>query len=203
MAAARALDSEGPLDDGDRAELRVAAAAVAAANARARAAAGALAPRLALRFGAQYENPNSRYFPVEQTWQPSWDASVVLSWDVDLGITAGAAVAARAEARAAAAGLEAVRDETELALVQARTVFELGFGQLAVAGERIEVAERAAAQTALAVQAGRQTGVDLLERERDLALARSAQQRAAHEALIAAERLRVLTGAPGPSCLSR
>ncbi len=198
VATAAALDIAGPPDDGSRAEIRVAAAAAVAAKAKARAAAGALAPRLALRFGAQYENPNSRYFPAETTWQPSWDASVVLSWDVDLGITAGGAVAARAEARAAAAGLEAVRDETALSVAQARTVFELGFGELDVARERIEVAERAVAQTALAVDAGRQTATDLLERERDLALARSAQQRAAHESLVAAERLRVLTGRAGP-----
>jgi len=198
VALARELDAEAAGGDSERAEVKVAAANAGAARARARAAAGALAPRLAFRFGAQFENPNSRYFPLEKAWEPSWDASVVVSWDVDLGITAGGAVAARAEARAAAAGLEAVRQETTQGLSHASTVLQLGLGELHLARERIAVAERAVAQTRLAVDAGRQTRTDLLDRERDLAMARSAEQRAAHEALVAAERLRLLSGEFGP-----
>ena len=169
-----------------------------ATRARARAAMGALAPRAALRFGAQYENPNSRYFPAEATWQPSWDASVVLSWDLDFGITAGAAAAARAEAHAAEAALRATEDETTLGLAQAQMLYDLGFGELALARERIHVAERAVELTSVAVQAGRETATELLERHKDLAFTQAAQQRAGYDALVAAERLRTLSGRFGP-----
>ena len=197
-AAAAALNPAGAGETGVRPEVRAAAAMARASEARSRAARGALAPRLAIRFGAQYENPNSRYFPAEREWQPSWDASAVLSWDLDFGITAGGALAARAEARAARAGLEVAEQESALGLARARAVFDLGFGERAVAQERVRVAERAVALTTIALEAGRATAVDLLDRERDLALARSVEQRAAYELLVAAERLAVLGGRFGP-----
>jgi multidrug efflux pump subunit AcrB/outer membrane protein TolC len=198
VAAAAALVPGESTDGGTRAEVRAAAATLGAAKAKARAAAGSLAPRAALRFGAQYENPNSRYFPAEAEWRPSWDASVVLTWDLDFGITAGTAATARAEARAAEAAMRATTDESILGLAQAQTVYALGFGELGVADERVEVAQRAVQLTAVALEAGRRTATDLLERQRDLALARSAQQRAGYEVLVAAERVRGLTGRFGP-----
>ena len=198
VGAARALGGEEPQDDGAPPEIRAASASARAAQARWKAANGALAPRVAARFGLQYENPNSRYFPVEEEWRPSWDASVVLTWNVDFGVTIGAAQAARAESRAAEAALDLLADETALGRSQAAATRSLGLGELALAAERIALAERAVSVTRVALDAGRRTATELLEVQRDLALARGAEQRAAYEVLVATERLRGLQGHHGP-----
>ncbi|HEY6080439.1 MAG TPA: TolC family protein [Polyangiaceae bacterium] len=57
-------------------------------------------PRLDAHAGAQYSNPNQRYFPAEEKFHGSWEASIMLSWTPTaiFGATAGTR---QVEARAA------------------------------------------------------------------------------------------------------
>ena len=183
---------------GRSARLVAAEAGADAVQARARATTGLLAPVVALRFGAQYENPNSRYFPLEAEWRPSWDASVVLSWDIDVGIRLGQSRAARADARAALAGLEGLQDEHELQEDHLRALLEQSGGDLALADQRVELAEQAVEVVSRAVAGGRAPPRAQIDREVDLARARAARLAVALERVLAHERLRVLGGEQGP-----
>lgn len=198
VAVARVLNPHLGTVGEDNAELAAAGAAVRAAEALARAKAGALSPSLALAAGYQYENPNTRYFPVEDAWHDSWDASVVLSWRLDAGLRLNEARAARADAAAARAGLKAMRDETRLKQDQAALEMQQWATQLSLAQDRVRLAERAVQAAETALDSGRLTAADYLERRTDLAQARAVQQRVALATIMAYERQRVLAGSFGP-----
>jgi outer membrane protein len=51
-----------------------------AAHERERAAAAGLKPLVAVGGGFDYARPNSRIFPRQDAWKPSWDASVNVNW---------------------------------------------------------------------------------------------------------------------------
>jgi outer membrane protein TolC len=172
-------------------------AMVEAAEAKARATTGGLLPSVALRFGAQYANPNTRYFPPEAQWQGSWDASVVLSWKPS-GALWQEARGARLEARAARLGLDALQRQTDLELEQALVPLQAAPQQLDVAAQRIRVAERAIQAAETALYEGRITPAELLDRESDLALARAAELGVALQVIVAAETARGLVGGHGP-----
>ena len=74
------------------------------ALARHDAAAAGLRPTIAVGGGVDYARPNPRIFPRRDDWEPSWDASVNVSWPVADG---GRARADAAEAAAAVRALEA------------------------------------------------------------------------------------------------
>jgi multidrug efflux pump subunit AcrB/outer membrane protein TolC len=183
---------------GRSARLRSAEAGLGAVQAKARATTGLMAPAIGLRFGAQYENPNSRYFPLEAEWNPSWDASVVLTWNIDVGVRLGQSRAARADARAAQAGLEGLEDEQELVEAQLLTLLEQSAGDLALADQRVELAEHAVEVVARAVEAGRAPAIELIDRETDRARAEAARLMVSLDRVLAHERLRVLGGDWGP-----
>ncbi|MBT3288916.1 MAG: TolC family protein [Victivallales bacterium] len=185
-------------DPAQRPEVAATAAGVRATEAVARAKVGAMVPSLALAAGYQYENPNSRYFPIQEEWNDSWDASVVLSWNLDAGLRLNEARAARADAAAARAGLRALRDETELRQTQTEIETLQWTEQLGLAAERVRLAERAALATQTAMEAGRLTTTDYLERRADLALAHAVQQHTVLSLILSHERQRGLTGSYGP-----
>ncbi|MBN2800927.1 MAG: efflux RND transporter permease subunit [Deltaproteobacteria bacterium] len=176
--------------------LHTARAAEASAQSRARAARGALAPQVALRLGAQYANPNSRYFPAVAEWNGSWDAGIVAQWSLDTGVVLGEARAAAAEARAAAEGLR--QAELESALLRERTGEEehLSVERLALSERRLQLAAAALEQAQRAHQEGRLTVAELLDRERDLTGAAVGSAQARYEAALAQERAARLTGTP-------
>jgi len=198
VAAAQALTAPEHAELTHNPEIAARNASVRAAEAMARAKAGALVPSLALAAGYQYENPNTRYFPIEEAWNGSWDASLVLNWNLDTGLRFQEAKAARADATAARAGLRALQDETELQRTQAQLEIRQWTEQLALAKERVRLAERAtlAAQTAL--DSGRLSATDFLERKADLAKAQAAEQQVALALIQAHTYQRALSGAYGP-----
>jgi outer membrane protein TolC len=55
---------------------------VSAAGERGRAAGAYTRPTVGVGGGVDYANPNSRFFPREKAWRPSWDASVNLTWPI-------------------------------------------------------------------------------------------------------------------------
>jgi multidrug efflux pump subunit AcrB/outer membrane protein TolC len=184
--------------EGERPELRAAEAAAEAAAARARVQQAALAPTVAVRLGAQYENPNPRYFPIRDEWLDSWDASVVATWTLDAGVRAREARASVAEAEAAQAARRALLDETALLQADAMRRREAAARQLQLADARADLAARALAETRRAEAAGRATALDLIEREADQARATLAAERAAYDWLVAEADRRALFGVWGP-----
>lgn len=185
--------------EGRAAALRAADAQAQAAQARALAVAGQLSPAFALRFGATHANPNSRYFPLQAEWHGSWEASAILTWQLDAGLRWQEARAARLQAQAAEASRDALERQTQIDLRGAWIRVELAPTQLGVAAERVRVSGRAVEAAAHAVEQGRLAASELLDREADLARASAAEQRVALEVLIAVERARTLAGHAGPA----
>ncbi len=169
-----------------------------AAEARATAAKSPLLPNLVFKFRAEYSNPNYRYFPIQDKFQGAWDAALILNWKIDAGATYNEAQSARRSAEAAQAQSRALERQIEVELASAKATLELTPTQLKVAKGRVKIAKRAVATTLRAYEQGRSTADQVGEREADLALARAAQQRTALNALLAHERLRVLSGSYGP-----
>ncbi len=169
-----------------------------AAKAKAEAAKGSLLPTLAFRLHGEYSNPNTRYFPVESEFNGSWDASLILNWKLDAGVTKSEARRAELEASAARAGAKALERQTLIEIGKAQASLDLGPSQLRVAAERVELAGRAVAATERALAQGRATATAVLEREAELGLARAAQQRTALATILAAEKARTLGGNYGP-----
>lgn len=178
---------------GDRLERRLADENAAAATARARAAGAALWPQLWLRAGAAYERPNPRYFPAEETFDASWDVSLVLSWTFD-ATTRHAARAADHEARIArrqrARLDEAIDVEIELRRVE-----------LTAALERVEAARESVAAAGISVErarelcaAGAGSCTRVLDAEWDHLNAETTELSARFDAHVAAARLERAVG---------
>ncbi len=123
---------------------------------------------------------------------------MVLSWNLDAGLRLNEAKAARADAAAARAGLRALQDETELRQSQAAIELRQWSEQLELAAERVRMAERAVLAAETAMEAGRLTSSEYLERRADLAMAQAVQQRTALSLILSYERQRGLSGAYGP-----
>ncbi len=195
---ARALASA-ELPSGMPASLRQVTAQADTAVAMAKAANGRLLPSVALRLGAQYANPNMRYFPIEDTWNGSWDASLVMSWTLDSGVRWHEASSAKLQAAAAKSAVAATERQTILELKQAQASVTLGIAQMNVAAERILLARRAVQAATVGLANGRITPAEVIEREADLGLAKIAEQKAAYGVVMAVEKSRVLAGVFGPS----
>lgn len=196
--AARAMASV-QMPSGVPASLRQMTAQAATAAAMAKAANGKLLPSVALRLGAQYANPNTRYFPIKDAWNGSWDASLVMSWTLDSGVRWHEASSAKLQAAAAKSAVAATKRQTTLQLKQAQASVTLGITQLNVAAERIQLARRAVEAASTGLANGRITPAEVIEREADLGLAQIAEQKAAFGVIMAVEKSRALAGVFGPS----
>lgn len=183
---------------GRSARVREAEALAAAADARGRALTGQLLPTLAARFDGQYANPDMSRFPVATEWGTAWNASLVLSWTLDGGVRLGEARAARLDAAAALSGVEALDRQLKVEIASLRASIELAEGQLTLGAQRVRLAEEAVAATRTALENGRATHTDVLDREAELAAARLSQLQVALETITTVEAARVLAGALGP-----
>jgi outer membrane protein len=105
-AAAPAIDAMVETARRDRSERAQLVKRISAANERAGAAAAGLKPTIAASGGVDYSRPNPRFFPRENSWRPSWDASVNVNWPLfDGGRTRSDMAEAAATARALQARL--------------------------------------------------------------------------------------------------
>lgn len=185
------------VDDGDapaRADVRVAREAAEVADARAGVARGALFPQIGLRAGWQMENPNPRYFPVEDEWRDSWDASIALTWTVDLGTSLFEYSAARREEEAARALARAVEQKARLDAVRQQKKLGSVAARVDARTRQVETAERAAAQAHRLFEAGLSSSRDVLTEETELARARAELVRARVDERLERERLRFALG---------
>lgn len=95
------IDAMVALAQQQRPERAALAKGVEAAGERGRAAAAGNKPVVAVGGGFDYARPNPRIFPREDSWHPSWDASINLNWPLfDGGRTRSEVAEASAQGRA-------------------------------------------------------------------------------------------------------
>jgi len=156
-----------------RLELRVLAENEAGLNEQVTAVEAARYPRLDATANALLANPNQRYFPATDSFKPTWDVGVVLSW-TPTGWFATSAAAKVVEARAAelAAQRQNLRDglrmEVNQAIIAAREAeFALTSTRQALAAS--EESYRARREL---FRAGKSTMVEVTDAETNLTRAR-------------------------------
>jgi outer membrane protein TolC len=142
---------------------------IAAASERERAAAAGLKPLIGVGGGVDYARPNPRIFPREDAWNPSWDASINLSWPVfDGGRTRADVAEAAAAVHAARARLDEL--DTMIALDVRQRTAELAASRASI--DAAEVGLRAATEARRVVadrfSAGVATSTDVLDAQVDL-----------------------------------
>lgn len=178
-----------------RPELAIAQEGAALATARAGVEGGSLWPQASLRFGYNYERPNSRYFPVRNRFDDSWDLSLLMSWTAwDWGATYHGKRAAEAEAAAAVRGVDVVRDAVRLDVERRHQEQASATEKIAAARQAVGTAERAQAAAAILFEVGRIQSLDLLDATTELAQARSDLVQAFADARIAWARVRRAAG---------
>ncbi len=178
-----------------RPELVAARAQAAAKEAQARAAGGGLWPQLFLRASASYDSPNTRYFPLRNELNSSWDAAVVFSWTAwDWGATWHTQRAAEFEARGARHGVaqleDAVRTDVERRRREASTAIE----RTGATREAVEVAEQALQRAQRLCDAGQAPCVFVLDAEAELTRLRADWVQARIDTRVAHSQLRRATG---------
>lgn len=130
-------------------------------------------PRLDAQGNAVYANPNSRYFPPAKEWNPSWDASIILSW-TPTAIFGASAQAKTAEAHAdeVAAKKGALKNGLRLEVNQAMNALaEANFG-IEVSREGLVAAEENYRVRRELYRAGKATIVEVTDSETELTRAR-------------------------------
>ncbi len=169
-----------------RPELAIAQEGAALAAARAGVEGSALWPQASLRLGYNYERPNSRYFPVQDRFDDSWDLSLVFSWTAwDWGASYHGKRAAQAEATAAARSVDEVRDAVRLDVENRHREQTSAAERIVAARQAVSTAERAYAAAAILFDAGRIQSLDLLDATTELMQARSDLVQALADARIA------------------
>jgi outer membrane protein TolC len=140
--------------------------------------------------GYDMARPDLRFFPIQETWRPSWDLGMTLRWPVFDG---GRVAAERAEAVAGRLGMEArLRDFDAMVAVEVRQ----GIAELNSARASIEAAEagvRAATEArrvlAERFSAGVATNTDVLNAQVALLQAELDRTRALANLQLASARL--------------
>ena len=130
-------------------------------------------PRLDATGNALYANPNPRYFPATKEWDPSWDASLILSW-TPTAIFGATAQAKTAEAHAdeVMAKKGALKNNLRLEVNEAMNALaEANFG-IEVSREGLVAAEENYRVRRELYRAGKATIVEVTDSETELTRAR-------------------------------
>ena len=156
-----------------RLEIKSLEAAESSLKAQARVERAGNYPRLDAQGNVIYANPNQRYFPQEEVWKATWDASVILSW-TPTDIPGARARTAVAEARAAElhAQRQAFEDSLKVEVNQAlEAVAEMQFA-IGVTQHALIAAEESYRVRRELFRAGRATLVELTDAMTELTRAR-------------------------------
>jgi outer membrane protein TolC len=130
-------------------------------------------PRLDVNANYVYANPNQRYFPQEEKWNPSWDVSAVLSW-TPTDMARSNAVARQQEARIAElrAQKRALVENLRMEVTQAAQGVEEADATLLSAREALAAAEESYRGRRELFRIGQGSLVDLNDAEVALTRAR-------------------------------
>jgi multidrug efflux pump subunit AcrB/outer membrane protein TolC len=186
-------------ESGTPANVVVAEARAEMAQARGKALTGAVLPTVALRASAQYANPDTTQFPITNDWGTYWDASLVATWTLDGGVRLNEASAARSDAMAAQAGVEALTRQNNAALAGALASLQTAPARLELSAERVRLAQWAVDSAETALAAGRVAQAEVMDREVELAMAQAAELQDAMAILVEVETARGLAGRYGPT----
>jgi outer membrane protein TolC len=147
-------------------------------------------PRVDLVGNATYANPNQRIFPPRQKWDPTWDASVVLSWTPSDII--GASATAReqmARARQTAAQRQSLVDGLRLEVHQAVSGLTEADANIETTTQGLNASQESYRTRRELFLVGKSTFVEVTDAEADLTRARLEVVNAHIEARIARVRL--------------
>ncbi len=130
-------------------------------------------PRLDAAASAQYANPNQRYFPQEDKFRGTWDASLVLSW-TPTAIFGGRAGTRSLEAKAAelAAQRAALLDGLRLEVAQALAAERDARFAVTVSQQALAAADEGYRVRRELFRGGRATLVEVTDSETELTRAR-------------------------------
>jgi outer membrane protein TolC len=130
-------------------------------------------PRLDAFAGAQYSNPNPRYFPPEEKFHGSWEAGVQLSWSPTaiFGTQAGAR-AIDAKAAELAAQRQALLDGLQLEVSQALSAERDAQFAVTVSQQALASADEGYRVRRELFRSGRATLVEVTDSETELTRAR-------------------------------
>ena len=130
-------------------------------------------PRLDASASAQYSNPNPRYFPQEDKFHGTWDASIVLSWSPTaiFGAQAGRRVV-DAKAAELVAQRQALLDGLQLEVSQALSAEHDAQFAVAVSQQALAAADEGYRVRRELFRSGRATLVEVTDSETELTRAR-------------------------------
>ena len=130
-------------------------------------------PRLDASASAQYSNPNPRYFPQEDKFHGTWDASIVLSWTPTaiFGAQAGTR-ALEAKAAELQANRQAMLDGLQLEVAQALSAERDAQFAVAVSQQALAAADEGYRVRRELFRSGRATLVEVTDSETELTRAR-------------------------------
>jgi outer membrane protein TolC len=156
----------GPAEMGERPERRALAFRLEAANDRQDAASAAGRPQIFLGGGYDLARPNPRIFPRAERWEPSWDASVNLSWTLwDGGRRAAEVAQAAAASRAIEARLSEFDRQATLELRSRALDVEAARAGITTADEGVNAAVEARRVIEERYDAGVATSTEVLDAE--------------------------------------
>lgn len=130
-------------------------------------------PRLDASASAQYSNPNPRYFPQEDKFHGTWDASIVLSWTPTaiFGAQAGTR-ALEAKAAELQANRQAMLDGLQIEVAQALSAERDAQFAVAVSQQALAAADEGYRVRRELFRSGRATLVEVTDSETELTRAR-------------------------------
>jgi outer membrane protein TolC len=126
-------------------------------------------PRLDAFGNAYYANPNPRLVPAKEEWKASWDLGLQVSWAPnDLGIAAANRRATLAERDAVLAQAAALKDEINVALMEAEQQEKDAQERVATSAQLLRAAQAAHDARRALYDNGRTTLAELLTAESQL-----------------------------------
>jgi outer membrane protein TolC len=130
-------------------------------------------PRLDAAAGAEYSNPNQRYFPPENKWNSTWYAGVTLSWTpTNIFTTQANTRSLDAKAAEVAAQRQALLDGLELEVSQALSAEHDAEFAVTVSQQALAASEEGYRVRRELFRSGRATLVEVTDSETELTRAR-------------------------------
>jgi outer membrane protein len=178
-----------------RPELEALAAEARGQRSQASVERAAYGPRLDGFANAQYSNPNSRVFPLNDEFRGSWDAGLQLTWVISDAASAGArSDVAEARSQAAEQRRAELADAIRLEVLDAEQAVQEAEVAKQTSARGLAAAEESYRARRLLFQNGRATTVELLDAETDLTRARLEALGAFIDSRVAAVRLAYAVG---------
>lgn len=122
---------------------------------------------------ATLANPNPRRIPQSSEWFPTWDASIVVRWNLDEVVTGTSKAQALQEKRSAiSANVLRLRDGIRLEVLDAKTELETARLRASANTEALSAASEAHRLARAGFREGKASGATVLDAETDLMRAR-------------------------------